>query len=74
MIEDDGEIIIDDGALRRFVVNLEMTVREGQSVERLCGAGHRFDSGADKSIKDNRGRRPYDVTPKSRTEILQILE
>ena len=49
MIEDDGEIIVDDGALRRFVVDLEMTVGEGQPVERLCGAGHRFDSGADKS-------------------------
>ena len=49
MIEDDGEIIIDDGALRRFIVDLEMTICEGQSVERLCGAGHRFDSGADKS-------------------------
>ncbi len=49
MIEDDGEIIIDDGTLRRFVVDLEMTVSEGQPVERLCGASHRFDSGADKS-------------------------
>ena len=49
MIEDDGEIAIDDGALRRFVVDLEMTIGKGQPVERLCGAGHRFDSGADES-------------------------
>jgi hypothetical protein len=49
MIEDDRKIIVDDGALRRLVVDLEMTVSEGQPVERLCGASHRFDSGADKS-------------------------
>jgi len=47
MIEDDREIIIDDRALRRLVVDLEMTVRESQPVERLGGAGHRFDRGAD---------------------------
>ncbi len=51
MIEDDGEIIIDDGALRRLVVDLEMSVGEGQPVERLGRAGHRFDSGADKRGK-----------------------
>ena len=48
MIEDDCEIIIDDGALRRLIVDLEMTVSKGQPVERLGGASHRFDSAADK--------------------------
>ena len=49
MIEDDGEILIDDGALRRLVLDLEMAVSEGQPVERLGGAGHGFGRGADKS-------------------------
>ena len=53
MIEDDREILIDDGALRRVIVNLEMTVSQGQPVERLCGASHRFDRGADKSGKSS---------------------
>ena len=53
MIEDDREIVIDDGALRRVIVNLEMTVSQGQPVERLCGASHRFDRGADKSGKSS---------------------
>ena len=48
MVEDDGEILIDDGALRRFVVDLEMTVSEGQAVECLGGASHRLDRGSDK--------------------------
>ncbi len=53
MIEDDRKIIIDDGATRRFVVNLEMTISEGQPVERLGGASHRFDSAADKSSESS---------------------
>ncbi len=51
MIESDGEILVDDGALRRFVLDLEMTVGEGQPVERLGGAGHGLSGGADESGK-----------------------
>ncbi len=45
MIECDGEILVDDGPVRRVVLDLEMAVGEAQPVERLCGAGHRLDGG-----------------------------
>ena len=55
MIECDGEVLVDDGALRRVVLNLEMSVGEGQPVERLGGAGHGFGGGADDSGKPGSG-------------------
>jgi ankyrin repeat protein len=33
-----------------------------------------IESGADRQIKDARGRRPYDVTPKSKTDMLAVLQ
>ena len=61
MIEHDSEIAVGDGAIRGFAVDLETTVGEGQPVERLGGAGHRFGGGADKggevaSASRRRGR------------------
>ena len=35
MIESDGEVVVDDGALRRFVLDLEMAVGERKPIERL---------------------------------------
>ena len=47
MIECDGEVVVDDGALRRLVFDFEMAAGERQPVERLGGAGHAFGGGAD---------------------------
>ena len=47
MIEHDREIAVGDGAIRRIAIDLETAVGEGQPVERLRGAGHRFGGGAD---------------------------
>ena len=62
MIECDGEVVVDDGALRRLVFDFEMAAGERQPVERLGGAGHAFGGGADEGGKPGgvsvRGRRP----------------
>ena len=50
-IEHDGEILVDDGALRRVVLNFKMAIGEGQPVERLSSAGHGFSGGANESSK-----------------------
>jgi hypothetical protein len=62
MIECDGEVVVDDGALRRLVFDFEMATGERQPVERLGGAGHAFGRDADEGGKSGgvsvRGRRP----------------
>ena len=47
MIEHDREIVVDDGAMRRIVIDLEMAVGERQPVHRLSGAGHDLGHGPD---------------------------
>ena len=49
MVEHDGEILVDDPALRRIVLDLEIAVGEGQAVERLGGAGHGLGGRADET-------------------------
>ncbi len=60
MVECDGEIIVDDGAVRRLVFDFEMAAGERQPVERLGGAGHAFGRGADE------GGKPGDVSVRGR--------
>ena len=63
MIECDGEVVVDDGALRRLVFDLEMAAGEGQPVERLGGAGHGFGRGADEGGKAGGASRPRTPRP-----------
>ena len=51
MIEHDGEILVDDGAFARVVLDFEMAVGERQPVERLSSAGHGLGGGANESGK-----------------------
>ena len=47
MIEHDREIVVDDGAMRGVVIDLEMAVGERQAVHGLRGAGHDLGCGPD---------------------------
>ena len=75
------------GEFFKFLLSLGLDVNarnsSGQTILHLLAAHEvpraedvrlAIESGADKEIRDNMGRRPYDVTPRSKTEVLKILE
>ena len=51
MVKSNGKVTVDDGALRRFVLDFEMAAGERKPIERLGGAGHGFGRGADEGGK-----------------------